>query len=268
MSDRNKVINKRAGAGSLPRDALQERLLMSVPADLAKKKPVDRLSLLRNHPLFRELPPAILEQLAARMTRRTVARGTPLFSRGDPGTGLLGILSGTVKISVLAPDGRELVINMIQAGEIFGEIALLDGRPRTTDASAMTDCELIVIERRDFIPLVQSKPEIALKFIEILCGRLRHTTGQLEDTVFLELPGRLAKALLHMCGADEKTDKAPRRISITQRDIGQVIGMSRESTNKQLRAWEENKWVRLERGAVTVLNPQALAEIAERDPTV
>jgi CRP/FNR family transcriptional regulator, cyclic AMP receptor protein len=226
-----------------------------------KKSPTpDRISLLRNHPLFREFPAAVIEQFASRMTRRTMPRGTTIFSRGDPGSGLWGILKGAVKITMLATDGRELVINIIKAGEIFGEIALLDGQPRTADAATMTDCELIVIERRDFIPLLRSQPDIALKFIEVLCSRLRRTSGQLEDAVFLNLPSRLAKTLLHLAGDAEKPAS---KIIITQRDIGQIIGMSRESTNKQLRAWAERKWVRLERGSVTILKPDALAEIAE-----
>ena len=224
--------------------------------------PVDRLTLLRNHPLFCEFAPKILEQLASHMTRRTVPRGTVIFSRGDPGTGLLGVLVGTVKISMLSTDGRELVINNIHAGEIFGEIALLDGQPRTADASALSNCELIVIERRDFVPFLHSHPDVALKFIEVLCSRLRRTTGQLEDAVFLSLPSRLAKALLHLCGSSENAP-AGRRIAITQRDISQIIGGSRESTNKQLGDWAKRKWVRLERGAVTILKPDALTEVAE-----
>ena len=225
-----------------------------------KSQPLDRQSLLRNHPLFCEFPPAVIEQFAARMTRRTMERGATIFSRGDPGNGLWGVLSGAVKITVLATDGRELMINIINPGEIFGEIALLDGQPRTADAAAISNSELIVIERRDFIPLLRSQPDIALKFIEVLCARIRKTSGQLEDAVFLNLPSRLAKTLLHLAGGDEKPGH---KITITQRDIGQIIGMSRESTNKQLRAWAERKWVKLERGSVTILKPDALAEIAE-----
>jgi CRP/FNR family cyclic AMP-dependent transcriptional regulator len=236
--------------------------LMAAPRDI-KPAPVDRLSLLRNHPLFREFAPRILEQLASHMTRKSVPRNTIIFARGDPGSGLMGVLSGTVKISLLSTDGRELVINLIQPGEIFGEIALLDGHPRTADATTVSDCELIMIERRDFIPFVQSQPEVAIKFIEVLCARLRRTSGQLEDAVFLNLPARLAKTLLHLTGNSDKG--ATRKLPITQRDLSQIIGMSRESTNKQLRNWAERKWVRLERGSITILQPDALAEVAEED---
>src|SRR5262245_17386251 len=106
---------------------------------------VDRLAMLREHSLFGALGPEVIERLGSYMTTRTVRRGATIFAKGDPGTGLMGVLSGTVKISVLSADGREAVLNLIRQGEVFGEIALLDGRPRTADAIAMTDCELVVI---------------------------------------------------------------------------------------------------------------------------
>ena len=137
---------------------------------------------------------------------------------------------------------------------------MLDGRPRTADALAVSDCELMQIDRRDFVPLVTQKPEIALKLIEILCGRIRRTSEQVEDMTFLDLPGRLAKTLLWLSA--QSGSSPTRKVSITQREIGQIIGMSRESTNKQLREWEEHQWVRLERGGVVVLKPEALAAVA------
>jgi len=118
----------------------------------------------------------------------------------------------------------------------------------------------MVIERRDFLSLVRSQPEIALKLLEVLCARVRHTSEQVEDVLFLDLPGRLAKILLQLT---ERAELSPaRRVTITQREIGQMIGMSRESTNKQLRDWQERKWVRLERGGIVVLQPEALAALA------
>jgi len=222
----------------------------------------DRLDLLRNHPLFRELPSAVIERLASYMTRKAVKRGTPIFAKGDPGTGLMAVLSGTVKISVLSADGREVVLNIIHPGEIFGEIALLDGRPRTADAAAMSDCELALIERRDFVPFLQSQPDVVLRFIDILCLRLRHTSEHVEELMFLELPARLAKTLIRLTGDADATGGG-RKILITQREIGQMIGMSRESTNRQLRAWAKRKWIRIERGGITVLDAGALADMAE-----
>lgn len=221
----------------------------------------DRLSLLRNHPLFRDLPPSVIEHLGSYMKTRRVARGTTIFAKGDPGTGLMGVLSGSVKVSVASAEGKDIVLNIFREGEIFGEIALLDGRPRTADATAMSDCELIVIERRDFVPFLSSHPDVTIKFIEILCSRLRRTSEQVQDVTFLNLPTRLAKALLQLTGSEQ--GGAPgRKVAITQREISQMIGRSRESTNKQLRAWVKRGWVRLERGGVSVVAPDKLAAIA------
>jgi CRP/FNR family cyclic AMP-dependent transcriptional regulator len=119
-----------------------------------------------------------------------------------------------------------------------------------------------VIERRDFLPLMREEPEIALRLIEILCSRLRRTTEQAEEVMFLDLPSRLAKALMRLVDADIG-DMRERKISITQKELGNIIGMSRESTNKQLRIWEDKKWVRTERNAVVILAIDPLAKIAE-----
>jgi len=191
-----------------------------------------------------------------------VKRGTNIFAKGDPGTSLFAIGSGTVKISVPSVEGKDAVFNVLGGGSIFGEIALLDGLPRTADATASTDCELYIIERRDFLPVMREEPEIALRIIEILCSRLRRTTEQAEEVMFLDLPSRLAKALMRLLEGDPGATRE-RKISITQKDLGNIIGMSRESTNKQLRLWEDKKWVRLERNAVVILAPDPLAAIAD-----
>lgn len=222
----------------------------------------DKMLLLREHLLFRELPAPVIEHLAAYMKTRTVPRGKAIFAKGDPGTGLLGVLAGSVRISVASTDGRDVVLNIIQKGEIFGEIALLDGHPRTADATAVSDCELVTIERREFMQFLRSQPEVPLKLIEVLCARLRRTSEQVQDVTFLNLPTRLAKALLRMVPASNSSARE-KKMTITQREISQIIGMSRESTNKQLREWEKRGWIRLERGGITVLAPDKLTEIAE-----
>ena len=230
----------------------------------------DKLSLLRDHPLFRDLPEPVIDRLGSYMKARKVPRGTNIFSKGDPGTGLLGILAGAVKISVASAEGKDAVLNILHAGEIFGEIALLDGQPRTADASAMSDCELVVIERRDFVPFLHDHPEVMLKLIEILCSRLRRTSEQVEDVTFLNLPTRLAKTLLQLTAGGEASARKG-KVTITQREISDIIGRSRESTNKQLRAWSKRGWIKLERGGVTVVAPDKLAAVAaegaEFDPS-
>ena len=231
---------------------------MSVSAQRRPGRPTDKLSLLRNHPLFSDLPPAALEHLGSYMKTRKVEKGATIFSKGDPGPGLMGVLAGTVKVTVASADGKDIVLNVFHEGDIFGEIALLDGRPRTADAIAVSDCELAVIERREFIPFLRDQPDVALKFIEILCARLRHTSEQVQDVSFLNLPTRLAKALVQLSAEGPGRGRVP----ITQRELSEIIGRSRESTNKQLRAWARRGWLKLERGGLTVLAPDKLAAAA------
>src|SRR6516165_7986552 len=228
----------------------------------SQRRTADKSAILRDHYLFGKLTAQQIESLSACVVTRSVKRGTNIFAKGDPGTSLCAIGAGTVKISVPSVDGKDAVFNVLGKGAIFGEIALLDGNPRTADAIAVTDCELFVIDGRDFIPLIREEPEIALKIIEILCSKLRRTTEQAEEIMFLDLPSRLAKALMRLPGADT-SGTGERKISITQKDLGSIIGMSRESTNKQLRIWESKKWVRLERNAVVILATDSLATIAE-----
>jgi CRP-like cAMP-binding protein len=118
----------------------------------------------------------------------------------------------------------------------------------------------MVIERRDFILLLREHPKVSMRLIEILCSRLRRTSEQVEDITFLGLPHRLAKVLLQLYRRSS-TSKAPNKIRITQHEISQMIGASRESTNKQLRDWQRRKWLRLERNCVVVLAPEALKDL-------
>ena len=219
------------------------------------------LALLRGHPVFGALEPAQLEQLVSYARTRRVAAGTTLFSKGDPGTELFAVSAGTVKISVPAPDGREAMFNLLHPGEIFGEIALLDGRPRTADAMAMTDCELTVIERRDFLAFVHGEPNVALQLIALLCERLRIASEHYEELVFLDLPTRLARILLQLADQNEAGAEEP-KLKITQREISQMLGLTRESVNKQLRAWAKRGLIALERGGIVVYRLAALAAIA------
>ena len=221
-----------------------------------------KLSVLRKHPYFADLEPEAFEQLCRYAKHATMKRGATIASKGDPGTSLFAVISGTVKISVSSPDGRNAILNLIGPGEIFGEVALLDGQSRSADATTNTNCELFIIDRRDFIPFVRSQPALAMKFIELLCARLRTTSDQVEQVILQNLPGRLASALLRLT-EKHKAAQGGRTIAITQQEISEMVGMTRESINKQLRAWAARDWVRLEHGAIVVLKPQALQTLIE-----
>jgi CRP-like cAMP-binding protein len=229
----------------------------------SRSRDADKRALLKSTDLFGQLGPRAIERLAACVVSKSVPRTTPIFAKGDPGSSLFVVASGTVKITMPSVDGHDAMFNMIAKGAIFGEIALLDGKARTADAVAVTNCELFVIERRDFFPLMREEPDIAARMIEILCARLRNTTEQAGYLMFTPLRGRLAKALLRLSEGGSRS--AERKAVVTQKDLGNLIGMSRESTNRQLRLWEDQEWVRLERGGIVILAAQELERIADSD---
>ena len=226
-------------------------------------KSADRFAFLREHPIFGALDADLLQQLRSHALHRIIPRGTTIFSKGEPGTSLFAILEGQVKVISFSAQGKNAVFNLLSEGDIFGEIALLDGGERTADVIAVTDCKVLVIERRDFLPLVHSRPDVSQKLIEVLCARLRNTSRQVEEVMFLDLPAKLAKTLLRL---DDSASGSGKKIALTQNELAQIVGASRESTNKQLREWEARKWIRLERGGLVLLARGSLAALAEREP--
>jgi CRP/FNR family transcriptional regulator, cyclic AMP receptor protein len=227
----------------------------------APKFSSNKLAVLRKHPYFCDLGPEAFDQLCRYAKHATLKRGSTIFSKGDAGNSLVAVISGTVKISISSPDGRTAILNLIGPGEIFGEVALLDGQARTADATANTNCEIFVIDRREFLPFVRSQPALAMKFIELLCARLRWTSDQVEQVILQDLPGRLASALIRLTERHRPAEGGL-TIVITQQEISEMVGMTRESINKQLRAWAARRWVRLEHGAIVVLDIEALQELA------
>jgi CRP/FNR family transcriptional regulator, cyclic AMP receptor protein len=196
--------------------------------------------------------------------------GAVVFRKGDPAQSLLILISGTIKVSAAASDGREFTLSIIGAGEILGEIALFDGEPLMADAIAMSDCELLAIDRRDFIPFVEERPAVALKLIALLCKRLRHTSELVEDVAFRAGHRRLAKALLKLHSDTPATDgqgrdlaTTARIVRITQRELGGLVCIARETTNKQLMAWQRAGIVAVMRGGIQVLDPDRLGQLAD-----
>jgi CRP-like cAMP-binding protein len=216
------------------------------------------LTLLNGHPLFRELGADIRARLFAYATTRNVARGNSIFTKGDPGTCLFAVCSGTVQVTTPSAEGKNAILNLIGKGEVFGEIALLDGQPRTADAIANTDCTLLIIERRDFVPLLRSQPDVAIRLMEILCARLRRTTEQVEDLMFLNSTTRIAKVLSRLSNSAGPCGL----VEISQSELSSMVGLSREMINKQLGTWAREKIIKSERRRIIVLRPDLLLEIA------
>jgi CRP/FNR family transcriptional regulator, cyclic AMP receptor protein len=232
-----------------------------VPHAVVSTFPADVIALLRDHPIFGAIELTQLEKLVSFARRRQVSAGTAIFVKGDPGTALYAVLAGAVKVSVTATDGRKAMLSLLHPGDIFGEMALLDGRPRAADVVASTDCVLMMIERRDFLTFVNKEPSIALKLVELLCDRLRRANEHFEEVIFLNLQSRLARTLLQLL--EQRSPGRPRNtLKITQHEISHMLGTTRESINKQLRAWAATNVIALQRGVIVVLDHEELVAAA------
>ncbi len=222
---------------------------------------------LQNSPIFDGLAPEILDQVLNVASTRRLGRGETLFQKGDPGDRLFGVLSGRLKVYTTSPEGKEVTLNLFREGQFFGEIALLDELPRTADAEAMTACELLVIHRRDFIPLIEAEGRLALHIIHLLCQRVRNTSEMLEDAAFLPLEQRLAKHLLRLVATYGQAVNGGIVIGLrlSQQELAHMMATTRESVNKQLQTWVQAGWIDLQRSRVTVTDVHALEAILDKD---
>jgi CRP-like cAMP-binding protein len=213
--------------------------------------------------LFRGLSEARRVELVARAHVRTYARGDTIFVMGDEGDRLMAVLDGRVRISVTSPDGREMVLAILGPGEVFGEIAVLDGRERTADATAHTACTLAVVDRRDVLALLEREPAAWLSVVELLCGRLRTADQHMAEIALLDLPARLASTLLRMAEGQGGAAGEKPKLALSQRQLGEMVGASRESVNKCISQWQRTDIVRVDGATITLLNQTALRRLAE-----
>ena len=214
--------------------------------------------MLQGSPLFRGLAPATLERMAALATQRGYRRGEIVFNAGDAGDALFGVVSGRIRISTGTAEGREIFLNIMEPGDTFGEIALLDGGTRTATATAIEAAELVSIRREPFFELLEREPKAALELLRLCGERLRWTSGLLEDAAFLDAPARLAKRLLSLGELHGEDSAGGRTVRISQEELANFLGASRQSVNEQLQDWKTRGWVALGRGTVTVLDAAAL----------
>jgi CRP-like cAMP-binding protein len=184
-----------------------------------------------------------------------------IFCKGDTGLGLFAVISGLVEISVPSNEGKKIALNLIGVNEIFGELALLDGGPRTADAVTLKQTQLLSLDRRDFVSVLQHEPALALRLLELVTSRLRKTSEQVEDMSFAEPQKRLAKTLLRLLALPGAASAVEAGVAITQQELGRMIGLSRESTNRCLREWEERGWVTLQKGFIMINDRDALTEL-------
>lgn len=214
--------------------------------------------MLQGSPLFRGLAPATLDRIAVLAVQRGYRRGEIVFSAGDTGDVLFGVVSGRIRISTGSPDGREIFLNIMEPGDTFGEIALLDGGPRTATATAMEASELVSLRREPLFGLLEKEPKAALELLRLCGERLRWTSGLLEDAALLDAPARLAKRLLSLSELHGEVVDGGRKVRISQEELANFLGASRQAVNEQLQEWKARGWLTLGRGTVTVCDAAGL----------
>lgn len=203
-----------------------------------------------------------LSQLA--VTRVYKARET-IVSKGEPANEFFVLLRGRAKVTAQGSEGGDTAINVMGPGEVFGEIGILDGRPRSATVTTLEECEMAVVDKRAFHGLLAVSPPVAIKLLEVLAGRIRELTTRVEDRAFLDVPARLAKQLLWLAGNHGTESGARVRIELklSQQELGDFIGATRESVNKNLRDWSRNGLIKHERDYLEILDPNALRAIAQ-----
>jgi CRP/FNR family transcriptional regulator len=215
-------------------------------------------------PLFAALDAESAATLEAALTRRTLPRGHTVFSEGDPGDRLFVVLDGKVKIWRAAADGRENLLAVLGATEMFGELSLFDPGPRTASVSTITEATLASLDHDDLRPVLMERPGVAVQLLQALAQRLRRTNEAMADLVFTDVPGRVAKALLDLAekfGVTE-TDGIRVRHDLTQEELAQLVGASRETVNKALSEFAHRGWLRIEGRSVLLLDADRLARRA------
>ena len=219
--------------------------------------------ILRRSRVFAQLDDGDCDAILAQATVARYAEGDPIFAKGDPGNSMMAVLKGRVTISALSPDGRQVVFTVFRDGDVFGEIALLDGKERTADATATSDCELLVVPRRSLLNLLDRQPHLCVRLMLVLCERLRRTNEQVEDLAFLDLEARIAKVLVRLAEetAEAGSPGKPVGVKISQRALGELVGGSRESVNKHLQQWKRAGIIGLDKGSILVHELEALAAL-------
>ena len=218
-------------------------------------------------PLFVGLDTAGLESIGRGMRSRRFRRGEVIFHLGDPGDALFIVTSGAVKISLPSEGGDEAIFAILRPGDFFGELALLDGAPRSTTAAALEPTETLVLPRDRFRDLVASEPAIRDALLAALARELRRLTVHVEELHFLDIAGRLAARLARLC--EEQGKKLPNgtiRLDgpLTQTDLASMVGCTRQSVNKLLGQFVEDGLLVLERDAIVVIDLDGLQRTARR----
>lgn len=216
--------------------------------------------------VFEALDSQARQELASFAFVKRYKSGETIFIAGATGQSMMAIAEGIVRVSMLTPGAREITLNDLHAGDVFGEIALLDGGERSATVKALTNCTLIVLERRSLLDVLQRNPKLSIHLIELLCHRVRRSDERMIEIAFLELPVRLARLLLRLTeAAPGSTDKPLKKLSQSQSELASMIGNSRENVNRCLRKWQKADLIQLKDGWLILEDREALEAIAEGD---
>lgn len=226
----------------------------------------EKTRLLKEHFLLSQMSTVDLSQLAAFSHLTSFKSGASIFRQGDTDTDLMIVVSGRIRLSATSSDGRELLVNVVENGHMFGEIAVIDGNPRSYDATAVENSEILLVRRGDLLPFLEKRPELCLTFLASLCERLRRSETRVQDSVFLGAGPRLARQLLNFAKLNGRPDGASIIIEfISQTDFANALGVSRETINRQLCKWRGEKIISFERRSYKILNLEVLKQIADAE---
>jgi CRP-like cAMP-binding protein len=216
--------------------------------------------IVRKAPIFLGLDSAAADALRSSMSLVKLRKGQSLFKEGDDGDNLYVVSNGKVKLGTKSPDGRENLLMILGPGDMFGELSLFDSGPRTATATAVTDSKLLTLGQDKVIPWVREHPEVSLQLLARFASRLRRTNEVVGDLVFSDVPGRVAKALIDL--GVKFGEKLPEGLfvnhDLTQEELAQLVGASRETVNKALADFAQRGWLRLEARSVMILDYERL----------
>lgn len=225
---------------------------------------MSQVDLLRNAPIFESLSDLELEALAASLKERVFARGVVIFHKGSPGNSLYLVESGKVRIFVLSDSGQEITLNTHGPRECFGELALLDGLPRSASAVSLERTTCCVLERGDFLNILEAHPGMVRSILALLSGRVRHATTYAESLAFLDVQSRIASTLLALAdrhGIEKQGIEIDLRL--TQGDLASYVAATRESVNKALGALRDQGLISIDGQTVTIVDAPGLRNLIQ-----
>ncbi|EFK55162.1 Crp/Fnr family transcriptional regulator [Corynebacterium genitalium ATCC 33030] len=214
--------------------------------------------------IFQGVDPAAVTNLIGDMQTETFPRGTTIFDEGEPGDTLYIIIDGKVKLARHAPDGRENLLSVMGPSDMFGELSIFDPGPRTSSAVCVTEVQAATMDSEMLKTWINEHPEISQQLLRVLARRLRRTNASLADLIFTDVPGRVAKTLLQLANRFGTQEGSTLRVNhdLTQEEIAQLVGASRETVNKALATFAQRGWIRLEGKSVVIVDTEHLARRA------